>query len=150
MPNGRDTDFQVFFYEAEFYALSNYSAFRIQWGGNVFDTSEAAYHWAKFPSSPHIRGLILNAPSAHLAQQIAITYKGERRPDWDDVKVGIMREILLEKVRQHEYVRRKLLETGTRELIEDSWRDDFWGWGPSRDGQNMTGKLWMEIREGIR
>lgn len=43
---------------------------------------------------------------------------------------------------------RDLLEkmTGDRELVEDSWRDDFWGWGPNRDGQNMLGKLWMELR----
>lgn len=45
-----------------------------------------------------------------------------------------------------QYVRRKLLATGDRELVEDSWRDDFWGWGPNRDGQNMLGKLWMEVR----
>ena len=36
--------------------------------------------------------------------------------------------------------------TGDRTLIENSWRDDFWGWGPNRDGQNMLGKLWMEVR----
>jgi hypothetical protein len=62
------------------------------------------------------------------------------------VKVDVMRDILRAKVAQHEYVRRKLLATGDRELIEDSWRDDFWGWGPNRDGQNMLGKLWMEVR----
>ena len=28
-------------------------------------------------------------------------------------------------------------------------RDDFWGWGPQRDGQNMLGKLWMEVRAQI-
>ncbi len=61
-----------------------------------------------------------------------------------------MHSILLAKVDQHEYVRRKLLATGNRELIEDSWRDDFWGWGPNKDGQNMLGKLWMEIRENLR
>jgi ribA/ribD-fused uncharacterized protein len=66
------------------------------------------------------------------------------------VKVDIMRDILRAKADQHEYVRRKLLATGDRELIEDSWRDDFWGWGPNRDGQNMLGKLWMEIRSELR
>jgi hypothetical protein len=39
---------------------------------------------------------------------------------------------------------------GDRELIEDSWRDDFWGWGPHRNGKNMLGKLWMEIRSELR
>ena len=51
---------------------------------------------------------------------------------------------------KHWPIRRKLLATGDRELIEDSWRDDFWGWGPNRDGQNMLGKLWMEIRSELR
>jgi predicted NAD-dependent protein-ADP-ribosyltransferase YbiA (DUF1768 family) len=28
--------------------------------------------------------------------------------------------------------------------------DDFWGWGPNRDGKNMLGRLWMEIRAELR
>ena len=40
--------------------------------------------------------------------------------------------------------------TGERELIEDSWRDGFWGWGENRDGKNMLGKLWMEVRAELR
>lgn len=51
-----------------------------------------------------------------------------------------------EKASAHEYVSRKLEQTGDRELVENSWRDAFWGWGPNRNGQNMLGKLWMEIR----
>ena len=144
-----DTDHQVFFYEQEFYVLSNFSAFRLRWMGNDFDTSEAAYHWEKF-EDPTIRARILHAPSAHAAFKTAEAYKHLRRPDWDDVKVRLMRDILRAKASQHEYVRRKLLATGNRELIEDSWRDDFWGWGPNRDGQNMLGKLWMEIRAELR
>jgi pimeloyl-ACP methyl ester carboxylesterase len=35
-------------------------------------------------------------------------------------------------------------------LVENSWRDDFWGWGPNRDGQNMLGRLWMEVRAALR
>jgi predicted NAD-dependent protein-ADP-ribosyltransferase YbiA (DUF1768 family) len=61
-----------------------------------------------------------------------------------------MRGILRAKAEQHEYVTRKLLATGDRRLVENSWRDDFWGWGPDRNGQNMLGRLWMEIRSEIR
>ena len=61
-----------------------------------------------------------------------------------------MRQILRAKVAQHEYVKRKLLETGDRILIEDSWRDGWWGIGPGKDGKNMLGKLWMEIRAELR
>jgi hypothetical protein len=89
---------------------------------------------------------IQNAPSAHEAFKIAERNKDKRRPDWDAVKFDVMRDILRAKAAQHEYVRRKLLATGDRMLVENSWRDDVWGWGPNRDGQNMLGKLWMEIR----
>lgn len=48
---------------------------------------------------------------------------------------------------QHPYVKKKLQQTGTRQIIENSWRDDFWGWGENKDGQNNLGKLWMQIRD---
>lgn len=150
-----DNDKQVFFYEQDFYVLSNFSAFTLKWHGFRFDTSEAAYHFAKFDheDNPHaypIAREIRSAPSAHEAFKIAERNKAYRRTDWDTVKVDIMRDILRAKALQHEYVRRKLLATGDRELIEDSWRDDFWGWGPNRDGKNMLGKLWMEVRAELR
>jgi len=151
--HGLDTVDRVCFYEQEFYPLSNFSSFTLQWKGLRFDTSEAAYHWEKFPgdddASRLIRQMILAASSAHTAFNAAAANALNRRPDWDRVKVGIMREILRAKVEQHEYVRRKLLETGTRELVENSWRDAFWGWGPNRDGQNQLGRLWMEIRAEV-
>lgn len=90
------------------------------------------------------------AESAHQAFKIAQENKSFQRPDWDDVKVGVMKRILHAKAGQHEYVRRKLLATGDRELVENSWRDAFWGWGPNRDGKNMLGKLWMEVRAELR
>jgi ribA/ribD-fused uncharacterized protein len=152
-----DTETQVFFYEQDFYVLSNFSSFRVRWLGIDFDTSEHAYHFCKFwqtmggsTEQRRVRGLIMHARSAHDAFKLAEQYKHLRRPDWDAVKVDQMRDILRAKAKDHEYVRRKLLATGERELIEDSWRDDFWGWGPNRDGKNMLGMLWMEIRAELR
>lgn len=158
MTHGLDTDSQVFFYEQEFYVLSNFSAFTLQWNGYRFDTSEAAYHWEKFPPQHDlyderriaVRAAIRGADSAHASFKRAEENTRFRRPDWDAVKVDIMRDILRAKVAQHEYVRRKLLETGDRELVENSWRDSFWGWGADQKGQNMLGKLWMEIRADLR
>lgn len=158
-----DTEEHVLFYENDFYVLSNFSAFRLLWRGRDFDTSEAAYHWERFATgqegnrSPAFGSMasavaddIRFAPSAHVAFKIAQEHKSLQRPDWDDVKVGVMRDILRAKASQHEYVRSKLLATGERELIEDSWRDDFWGWGPTCRGRNQLGKLWMEIRTELR
>lgn len=148
--HGLDTDDRVCFYEQDFYPLSNFSSFRVRWKGRSFDTSEATYHFEKFRGIPSTQKLIVDAPSAHEAFKIAELYRSHRRSDWDAVKVDVMRHILYAKVEQHEYVRRKLLATGERELVENSWRDSFWGWGPNRDGQNQLGKLWMEIRAELR
>lgn len=153
---GLDTTSRVRFYEHDFYVLSNFSAFSLKWQGRRFPTSEHAYHWEKFEPGTkdehglYVRDHILTAESAHAAFKMAEAWKPLRRPDWDSVKVDIMRSILREKARQHEYVRRKLLATGDRELVEDSWRDDFWGWGPNRDGKNMLGTLWMQVRAELR
>lgn len=147
--HGLDNDNQVFFYEQEFYVLSNFSAFAIEYKELIFPTLEHAYHWEKFPDAPTIQYYILNARSAHVAFQNAQENKHLRRKDWDSVKVNIMLDLLREKVKQHEYVKRKLLQTGNRTLVENSWRDDYWGWGPNKDGQNMLGKCWMQIRDEL-
>lgn len=148
-----DTDSQVFFYEQDFYVLSNFSAFNLQWRGMIFPTSEHAYHYEKFRDSLGTNDYcarIVYAPSAHEAFKIAEELRAHRRPDWEKVKCSTMLDILRAKATQHEYVRRKLLATGERELIEDSWRDNFWGWGDTRDGMNMLGKLWMLVRAELR
>lgn len=143
-----DTETQVFFYEQDFYVLSNFSSFAIDWRDRRFSTLEHAYHWEKFPGSI-IADHIHFAKSAHEAFKIAEQNKATRREDWDEVKVEIMRRLLWAKVNQHEYVKRKLLSTGSRELIENSWRDDFWGWAEDRKGKNVLGRLWMEIRDSL-
>lgn len=154
--HGLDTETEVFFYEQDFYVLSNFSAFRLKTHGITFDTSEHAYHWLKFPpgaldeAGRYIRDQIQDAPSAHEAFKIAERNRDRRYSDWDERKVGVMLDLLRGKANQHEYVRRKLLATGSRELIENSWRDDFWGWGPNRDGKNMLGELWMRVRAELR
>jgi N-glycosidase YbiA len=149
--HGLDTPEQVCFYEQDFYVLSNFSAFSMQWGGHRYPTSEHVYHVEKFRNyRGDIADLIAHAPSAHEAFKVAERHKADRRPDWDEVKVEVMHAILRAKANQHEYVRRKLLATGERELVENSWRDDFWGWGPNRDGKNMLGKLWMQVRSELR
>jgi len=139
----------VFFYEHEFYVFSNFSSFKLLWKGRDWMTSEHAYHSEKFDSE-EVKELIFQTRSAHDAFTLAKEHREQYRADWHDIKVSVMKEILRTKVDQHPYVLKKLLETGDRDIIEDSWRDDFWGWGPNKDGQNQLGKLWMELREEYR
>lgn len=139
----------IFFYEREFYVFSNFSSFMLEWKGFLFPTSEHAYHWEKFVGKPEIQHKIIRAKSAHDSLKIAHEYKDQYVPNWDSVKVGVMTDICREKLRQHPYIMKKLLQTDGRTIIEDSWRDDFWGWGPNKNGQNHLGKIWMKLRDEI-
>lgn len=149
-----DNESEIFFYEQEFYVFSNFSSFQIVHGGHKFPTSEHMYHWKRFQlassgGASDIAQRILKARSAHDAFKMAQEYKHLQYENWDLVKVAEMKKILKLKVEQHDYVKQKLLESKGRVLIENSWRDSVWGWGPDRDGQNLLGKLWMEIRQEI-
>lgn len=146
---GLDNDKQIFFYEQEFYVFSNFSSFKLKWKGYEWMTSEHAYHSEKFDDPELIEGL-KNTRSAHDALKLTYTNKDKYRKGWDEVKLGIMKEILHAKVAQHPYVKKKLLESGDKELIENSWRDSYWGWGLDKNGENHLGKLWMEVRTEVR
>lgn len=141
-----ELDNKVFFYEREFYVFSNFSSFAVEWKGRLYPTSEHAYHSEKFENEV-TKEQIRSCRSAHDALKLAWSIKDQYRADWQDIKVSIMEEILKAKLEQHPYIKRKLLESGNREIVEDSWKDDFWGWGPNKDGQNQLGKIWMKLRE---
>ncbi len=147
--HGNDTEKQIFFYEHEFYVFSNYSSFMLEWKGELYPTSEHAYHSEKFEDA-EMKEQIRNTRSAHDSQKLANANKDKQIKNWDKIKLGVMKDVLRAKVEQHPYVKKKLLESGDKELIEDSWRDDFWGWGPNKDGENHLGKLWMEVREEFK
>jgi len=138
---------KIFFYPKEFYVFDNFSSFQVEWQGILWPTSEHAYQAAHFKhTAPEIFEKIRLARSAHDAFKIAKANSDKHPPDWETIKIDIMKDILRHKIDQHPYVLKKLLESGSREIIEDSWRDSEWGWGEQRDGQNKLGKIWMDLR----
>jgi hypothetical protein len=137
---------QVLFWGGKYNCFSNFSAYQIEFEGEVYPTSEHAYQAAKF-SDKVVKQQIQQARSAqeafHLGQQPG------RRDDWQDVKVSIMESILRNKLDQHSFIQKKLIATGDRQIIEASPVDSFWGWGPHQDGENMLGKIWMKLRDEL-
>lgn len=139
---------QIYFYPPEYYVFDNFSSFQIEYKGKIYPTSEHAYQSTKFiHTDSELAEKIRNAKSAHLALKIAEENSDKKQKNWDDIKLTVMKEILICKVNQHEYVKKKLLQSGDREIVEDSWRDNYWGWGESKQGENHLGKLWMEVRK---
>lgn len=72
------------------------------------------------------------------------------RADWDDVKCDMMLMCLRIKFRGNAHCRSVLLRTGDAVLVEASVRDWYWGEGRDRQGQNMLGKLLMQVRSELR
>lgn len=140
---------QILIWESEFYPLSNFSAFAVVWQGRLWPTAEHAYEAASFLDEA-IRELIVAARSAHDSRVIAHQHKSKRRPDWAEVKEGVMEELFRAKLEQHPYVKQKLLDTGRREIIKNVPDDSFWGWGADQKGENRMGKLWMQLRAEIQ
>ncbi len=148
---GEKFDEVIGFYPREFFCLDNFSSFKVKYNGYVYSSLEEAYQSSKFTeTAPELAEQIKQSYSAHEAQKIAFANKDMVRPDWEDVKVSVMEQLLRLKLEQNPYVKKKLLETENYQIVEDSPKDAFWGWGPNRDGQNQLGKLWMKLRAELR
>ena len=138
------------FYTRKFFCLDNFSAFKFVYENIEFPTVEHAYQAYKFKeTAPDIFDKIAKCNSPVEAKKIAVENADKICLNWEKIKVDLMKKLLLAKMNQNPYVKEKLLSTKDYIICEDSNVDDFWGIGRNRDGQNMLGKLWMEIREEI-
>ena len=73
-----------------------------------------------------------------------------RRSDWESIKEDVMYKALLAKFTQHNDLKKLLLGTGERKLIEHSPYDSYWGDGGNGTGMNRLGELLMRLRCELR
>lgn len=140
---------KILFYEGPWYAFSNFASFMVYWRKQYWMTSEHAYQAAKF-TDPLIVEEIRLARSAHEAKKAAQAHIRDKVPNWQEIKLSVMEDILRAKLEQHPYIQSKLLETGSLEIVENSPKNSFWGRGFDWRGQNHLGKIWMKLREELR
>jgi ribA/ribD-fused uncharacterized protein len=137
---------QISWFRDEYEFLSNFSASEIEYEGMLFPTVEHAFQAAKTLDIAERRKI------GELATAGAAKRLGRRvrlRSDWEQIKVGLMRDLLRLKFSKADLSER-LLATGSAELIEgNNWNDTFWGVCKGR-GRNMLGQLLMEIRDEVR
>jgi len=98
-------------------------------------------------TAPEVVEEIFNARSADAAEKTYRKYVDKMPADWAEREVAVMQDICMHKLQQHPYIQRKLLQTLDLPLVEDSPKDDVWGWGPNHGGRNELGKVWMRLRE---
>lgn len=71
------------------------------------------------------------------------------RNEWDDIRIDVMIDLLLQKFQKPELAQ-MLLNTGDKDLIEgNDWNDTFWGISNDRE-RNILGLILMNIREKLR
>lgn len=153
----RRSESAVFLKTKEKYGgLSNMAGgFPLKVNGIDIRTSEALYQACRFPHIPKVQRLIIGQRSPMSAKMKSKPYRYNSRPDWDRVRVKIMRWCLRVKLAQNwEKFRDVLMETGDLPIVEHSRRDDFWGAKPIDEktlvGVNALGRLLMELRESIK
>ena len=127
--------------------MSNFYKSRIFLWGKWWQSTEAAYQSAKTfddIEKESIRLAKTPRETRNLGQKV------QMRADWDIIKYNVMKECVLAKFVQHHDLLEQLLATGDEELIEESPVDSFWGCGADEKGQNMLGKILMEVRKELQ
>lgn len=123
--------------------LSNFYECPIEYKGLVYRNAEAAFQAQKCADISQ-RQRFVNLSGAHaksLGKTVALV------PDWNDIKLQCMREILDAKFTQHPRLYSILLSTGDEEIIEGNWwGDTYWGMCNGK-GSNHLGKILMWIRD---
>ncbi|RDI29161.1 hypothetical protein DFR41_101917 [Pseudacidovorax intermedius] len=150
----------VVFYKTkdEFGGLSNMaSGYPLRINRVRILTAEALYQACRFPHMPDVQREIIGQYSPMTAKMKSKPHRKDSRPDWDDVRYKVMRWCLRVKLAQnYEEFGRLLLATRDRPIVEQSRKDDYWGakladeTGATLIGQNVLGRLLMELREKLK
>ena len=129
----------------EYFFLSNFYPHELKFHGMTFLNSEAAFQAMKTQDIAEQLQFTLLTPqeAKRLGRRINL------RPDWEQVKDGVMEAVLRAKFSDLE-LRNRLLATGDVELVEGNTHGDtYWGVCNGR-GRNMLGKLLMKLRAEYR
>ena len=137
--------------------LGNMSSFPIKHDGKVWRTTEALFQALRFEDE-EIREAIRAEKSPMGAKMKAKKHKAQMTiHPMSEEDIKNMKLCVKLKLEQHEPIRFRLKTTGFSLIIEDiekrnGERHKFWGakkvngkW----DGENMMGKIWMELRDDL-
>jgi ribA/ribD-fused uncharacterized protein len=132
--------------------FSPYTAHAIEVDGVMYPTVEHAYQCARYSDRKIIEEIRM-ATSPVKAWQVSTKYKHLQIAEFKDEKhkVKVMKDLMRLKALQHEEVREALINTGDLKIIKRVVTyppgDGFWDIGEDGKGQNIIGRIWMELRE---
>ncbi|HKQ50267.1 MAG TPA: NADAR family protein [Phycisphaerae bacterium] len=131
----------------EYRFLSNFWPAVVEYENITFSSVEHAYQAAKtldMAERRRIAAIVEPGDAKRAGRALRL------RPDWEQVKIGVMEDCVRYKFTHHADLREKLLATGDAELIEgNTWGDRFWGVCDGQ-GENHLGKILMKVRAELR
>lgn len=135
-------------FHGENFFLSNFCMCTMTQGdGGTWSSVEHFYQAAKTDDMGW-KNRIFSAVAPSQAKRLG--RKAPKRPTWDEEKLLVMRDLLMDKFLMNFDLREKLINTGDAQLIEGNWwGDTFWG-VCNGVGENWLGRLLMEIRDELR
>lgn len=133
-------------FTGKYWFLSNFYPCEISFDGEIYPSVEHAYQAAKTLDKKD-REIIRTQKTPGRAKKYGQTVT--LRDDWEEIKIGIMTELVHQKFFRNKRLQNLLYETGEQELVEgNTWGDCFWG-VCNRKGENHLGKTLMEVRDEI-
>ena len=141
----------VYFYRVNepYGEFSNFAKYPFEADGKEWPTSEHYFQAQKFAGTVHAEQVRL-ARTARDAASMGRDRNLPMRPDWEAVKLDVMRAAIRHKFDSHRALVDLLLSTGDEQIIERTTDDEYWRCGSSGEGLNMLGKLLMELRLALR
>lgn len=122
--------------------LSNMQETKIIWMNMEFNSTEAAYQASKAMSLKVAKEFIPMTGKQAKAHSHTI----QHRPDWQQIKLSVMAQLVHQKFLTNQLLQTKLVETWPKHLEEANyWNDSFWGTVNGK-GFNHLGKLLMATR----
>eukprot|EP01121_Diplochlamys_sp_Union-15-3_P001698 TRINITY_DN11484_c0_g1_i1.p1 TRINITY_DN11484_c0_g1~~TRINITY_DN11484_c0_g1_i1.p1 ORF type:complete len:149 (-),score=27.55 TRINITY_DN11484_c0_g1_i1:10-456(-) len=141
----------VYFCEAEgpYACFSNYYQVNINIDGKIWPSTEHWFQSQKF-SSPEYQEEIRTTKSPTEAKKLGYARRPDYNKQWEKVKDGVMKKGLEAKFTQHEDLKKILLDSGERPIVERNDADAYWGDGSDRKGKNRLGILLQEVRSSLK
>ena len=127
----------------KYFFLSNFYSCKVTYQGLTYENNEAAFQAQKCLSDGEKRKFCSLNPSEakRLGRHVPL------RKDWENVKVGVMKEIVRCKFEQHPELKEKLLALKNIYLEEgNDWGDKIWG-TVNGQGKNLLGNILMSVRD---
>ena len=134
-----------------YYEFTNFHQAVVKIDGEDWLTTEHYFQAQKFVGTPLVGTIrLMERPREAFDKSRDPRYSHWRRSDWEEVKEDIMFKALQAKFTQHEDLKRMLLSTKDRRLVEHSPYDSYWGDGGDGSGKNRLGELLMRLRKDLK